>query len=304
MNLGGTLLDESEIEFDLFERIIPVLAQLVYLLIGEGILLPLAEGENRRRQTHARQREEEPQSVFLARHLGLLRSWGPSPDGRGNLLLEYFHHQLVLHLIEILQRRVQRLAFVVGTRLEDVFQAKRSTLHQQFGIFQLLAVHGDIEAYFLGVSLDQLERRRCIPRLAGGVLASRQFGHLVNQFGIEKTLILRLGLISLYLERRNGRGIEHFVVDSPGAQEGLGQGGWIEAQKLTAMATNRISHLAESERYVLRYRLRTSAASLSTGLPFLIGKLTRGSCQKLAVCLLGSLIVMELIVRSGPAGNS
>ena len=61
MHLGGSFLDETEIELDLFERVIPILTQLVYLLIGEGILLlPLAEGMCRRRQRYARQHQQEP----------------------------------------------------------------------------------------------------------------------------------------------------------------------------------------------------------------------------------------------------
>jgi hypothetical protein len=63
-----------------------------------------------------------------------------------------------------------------------------------------------------------LEHGGCLFDVAGGILLDAQLGHLMDQLGVEETLLARLRLIGARLKGLDALDVHRFVVDSGGAK--------------------------------------------------------------------------------------
>src|ERR1700722_8834246 len=138
---------------------------------------------------------------------------------RGILFLEDLHHQLGLHLLQLLQGRLQHLPVVIGGGVENIVQPVLRMPHQLLGILHLLAVLSDAHVDLFRILLDQVQCLRS-SLITSTQLLPGELGHLMNQLGIEETLFFGLGLVGLGHEGGHGLRIDNSVIHGVGAKTG------------------------------------------------------------------------------------
>lgn len=128
--------------------------------------------------------------------------------------------EFILDLVELLEGSLQDDLVVAGGGVEVVAEAVGGVVHEHLGILEASGVAGEAEVDELGVVLYLLEGIAGLIGFTGEHLVAGEFGHGVDEFGVEEALLARIGLQRAGLELLDDLGICLRLVDGGGAGYG------------------------------------------------------------------------------------
>jgi hypothetical protein len=129
------------------------------------------------------------------------------------LVVEDLGQELVLDVIELLQGGLQGGLIFAGGLMEVPAELVGGVMHQHFGTLKAFGVAGEAEMDELGVVLYLLESCTGLIDVTIEHLSACDFGHGVDEFRVEETLLAGLSLLSLKLEAVEGLGVGKVLVD-------------------------------------------------------------------------------------------
>lgn len=130
---------------------------------------------------------------------------------RERLLLEDLQHGFIFGPIHLRQCLRDERPIFETTGMKHFIQSKRGMPKKNFSVFEPLVVIGHREVHSVRDFLDLFQKVAGFVDIARRILAHTEFGHLVDQLSIEKTLLARLSLRDFCLQRRNALLIGNFL---------------------------------------------------------------------------------------------
>jgi len=132
----------------------------------------------------------------------------------GALFAEDLHHSFVLGLVDLGECLGDQGPVFKAAGMQHLVEAEGSVTEQNLRVLEALVVfrHGEMD--LMRQALDLPEQAGGFVSITGGVLAEAYLGHLVDEFGVEETLLTGLGLEDFGLERIDALLVEVLVVET------------------------------------------------------------------------------------------
>ncbi len=188
-------------------------------------------------------------------------------------MFEDFGEEFGVNLIELFERDLEGGLIFAGGSVEILAEAIGGVVEEHLGVLESFAVAGEIHVDQLRVVVDFLKGVTGLVDVAVEHLSSGNFGHGVDELGVEEALVAGAGLLGSEFELGQGLGVREIVVHGGGVRERTG--GESEGQrKKDCSETKSKFHNAPRRERLLLYVFEGDEAV--AGLPLLI--------RKLAVC--------------------
>ncbi len=193
---GVEELDEDE---DAIVGEVGGVAELLDLAFGEGGVVALCAC--RGRVSEESEGEEETAST----------------TGALVLVVEDLGEDLVVDLVELLEGGLEGGLVFAGGCVEVLAEAVGGVVHEHLGVLEALAVAGESHVDELRVVVDLLERGAGLVDVAVEHLLAGDFGHGVDELGVEEALFARAGLLGADVRAERGPGRRGRISSMPEA---------------------------------------------------------------------------------------
>ena len=125
-----------------------------------------------------------------------------------------------MNLIELFEGGFERVSIFTGGSAEIFAETIGGVVHEHLGVLDAFAVAGEIHADELRVVIDFLKGVTGLVDVAVEHLLAGNFGHRVDELGVEVALVAGAGLLGSDFELGQGLGVGKIVVDRGGVRGG------------------------------------------------------------------------------------
>ncbi len=198
-----------------------------------------------------------------------------------------------MNLIELFEGGFERVPIFTGGSAEIFAETIGGVVHEHLGVLDAFAVAGEIHVDQLRVVVDFLKGVTGLVDVAVEHLAAGNFGHGVDELGVEEALVAGAGLLSFDFELGQGLGVGEIAVDGGGVRERAGSESEGQRKKDCSETKSKFHNAPRRERLLL-YRFEGDEAV--AGLPLLVRKLAVCHGEELFVQVGRLFRVVQLIV--------
>jgi hypothetical protein len=139
---------------------------------------------------------------------------GRLPQGQVLLFSEDLHHGFILGLIDLSQGLCHQGTVFKAAVVQHLVEPEGGVAEQDLSVLKAFVVLGHGEMDLVRQYLNLLQQASGFLFIAGSILVDAEFGHLVDQLGVEETLFAGLGLEDFGLKSVDALLIDGFVVEA------------------------------------------------------------------------------------------